>query len=300
MFDYFITDENGDVSFTFETDSSFSRAVENHPANLDSCRRPDQNPYIRCFDPATSLAYDTDYGEATISIFGEWERLPVGGVFPEIGDNFFAQLLLTEESFHGSGGQYASGWPAAMSAYISHSALVIEAEDASIRTAGGLIGGNWCLWSNGMLGEYVDISEAGTYEVVVRAYGSPLGGIWPDMALIADDVDIETVTVDSTEYTDYVFQVDLTPGVHTIGVGFLNDAYNPEVEDRNLYLDRLTIISPPGVDKPEIVGVIQEALLIEAENASIRTAGGLFGGNWCLWANGNVGRVCRYSRGGDI
>ena len=131
-------------------------------------------------------------------------------------------------------------------------ALVIEAEDASIRTAGGIIGGNWCLWSNGTLGESVYIPEAGTYEVVVRAYGSPLAGIWPVMALSVDGVAGETVTVDSAGYTDYVFQVDLTPGVHTIGVAFCNDAYNPGVEDRNLYIDRLTIISPPGVDKPEI------------------------------------------------
>ena len=75
--------------------------------------------------------------------------------------------------------------------------------------------------------------------MVVRAYGSPLGGIWPEMALTVDDVVEETVTVDSAEYTDYVFQVDLTAGVHTIGVSFLNDAYNPGVEDRNLYLDRV-------------------------------------------------------------
>src|SRR4030042_825161 len=30
----------------------------------------------------------------------------------------------------------------------------------------------------------------------------------------------------------------LTFGDHSIGVAFLNDAYNPGVEDRNLYLDK--------------------------------------------------------------
>ena len=63
----------------------------------------------------------------------------------------------------------------------------------------GPSGTGWNLWSNGMLGESVDIPEAGTYEVVVRAYGSPLGGIWPDMALTVDDIAGETVTVDSAE-----------------------------------------------------------------------------------------------------
>ena len=80
--------------------------------------------------------------------------------------------------------------------------LVIEAEDASIRTAGGIIGGDWCLWSNGTLGEYVEIPEAGIYVVVVRAYGSPLDSIWPEMALTVDAVNEDTVTVDNAEYTD--------------------------------------------------------------------------------------------------
>ena len=239
------------------------------------------------------MAYDDtggdDFPPRTVTIFGEWERLPVGGVFPEIGDDFVAQLILTEESFHGSGDQYEGGWAAAMSADINYSALTIEAEDATIKTAGGLIGGNWCLWSNGTLGESVSIPEAGTYEVVVRAYGSPLGGIWPVMELSVNGSAGETVTVDSVEYTDYVFQVDLTPGVHTIGMSFLNDAWNPGVEDRNLYLDRFTIISPPGADKPEIAGATGASLVIEAEDATIKTAGGLIGGNWCLWSNGTLG-----------
>jgi hypothetical protein len=85
--------------------------------------------------------------------------------------------------------------------------------------------------------------------VVVRAYGEPLGGIWPLMALNVDGVAGETATVDRGVYRDYSFQVELEPGVHSIGVSFLNDAWNPGVEDRNLYLDRLVIISPPGVEK---------------------------------------------------
>jgi hypothetical protein len=73
------------------------------------------------------------------------------------------------------------------------------------------------------------------------------------MELTVDGAAGETVTVDSVEYTDYVFHVGLTPGVHTIGVNFLNDAYEPGVEDRNLSLDRFTIISPLGIEKPVIV-----------------------------------------------
>ena len=56
-----------------------------------------------------------------------------------------------------------------MGADIIHSALVIETEDVSIKTDSSLIGGNWCLWSNRMLGEYVYFPAAGTYEAVVHA-----------------------------------------------------------------------------------------------------------------------------------
>ena len=102
------------------------------------------------------------------------------------------------------------------------------------------------------MGADVLISGPGTYEVVVRAFGSPLGGMWPLMALNVDGIGAETVTVDSDLYMDYSFQVELDPGVHFIGVSFLNDAWNPGVEDRNLYVDRFAIISPPGIDKPEL------------------------------------------------
>jgi len=128
---------------------------------------------------------------------------------------------------------------------VTEDASVIEAEVATIKTAGGPIQNGWCLWSNGTLGEDISIPETGTYEVVVRAYGSPLGGIWPLMALSVDGAAAETVTVDTDVYKDYSFQVDLTSGVHSIEVSFLNDAWYPGVEDRNLYIDRFVIISPP-------------------------------------------------------
>lgn len=74
------------------------------------------------FDADSSIAYDDtgadDYPSQTVGVFGEWERLPVGGVFLEIGEDFQAQMILTEEFFHGSGGEYAGGWAAAMGAEI--------------------------------------------------------------------------------------------------------------------------------------------------------------------------------------
>jgi hypothetical protein len=80
-----------------------------------------------------SPAYDTDYEGATVSIFGEWERLPVGSVFLPNG-SYEAEFVLTEESFHGSGDdQYDGDWAAAMGAPTDFS--IVMGEDVTIVTA---------------------------------------------------------------------------------------------------------------------------------------------------------------------
>ena len=64
---------------------------------------------------------------------------------------------------------------------------VIEAESAPIRTEGGQIGGGiWNLWSNGRVGASLKIAAAGTYQINVRAYGSPAADEWPKMGLLVD------------------------------------------------------------------------------------------------------------------
>ena len=73
---------------------------------------------MRSFDVKKSLpAYDVDYPTQTVSIFGEWERLPVGGIFLALG-SYNCEFFLTEESFHAAGVPYAGNWAAAMGAPI--------------------------------------------------------------------------------------------------------------------------------------------------------------------------------------
>jgi hypothetical protein len=94
-FDYFISDESGNRLLEFEQDSAY------HVLWKTSQR-----------------AHTAQDGppEATVTIFGEWERLPVGGVtFPP--GIYEADFVLTEESFHGGG--LAGGWAAAMGVRIS-------------------------------------------------------------------------------------------------------------------------------------------------------------------------------------
>ena len=128
-------------------------------------------------------------------------------------------------------------------------AVTFEAEEASVRSVGNRIWGGWNLHSHGTVAECFHVRAQGAYGVTVRAYGSPLGGVWPTMALAVDGVVATKTTVDKTAFTDYAFRTELTPGVHLIGVAFLNDACD-DAEDRNLYLDNIEIRPPEGGEEP--------------------------------------------------
>jgi hypothetical protein len=114
--DFFVTDDNGDASYAFETGSCFHVFWK----TTQRTRTGNDGPVrASTFDPdPSSPAYDTDYGAATVSVFGEWERLPIGSVHLKTGQ-YTCSLVLTEESFHGSGGVLAGNWAAAMGAEVS-------------------------------------------------------------------------------------------------------------------------------------------------------------------------------------
>ena len=115
LFDYFITTEEGTANIPFETGSCYHVLWK----TTQRTRTTDDGPIeTTTFTASTSSpAYDINYPEQTVDIFGEWERLPMGNVnLP--ADEYVVQLMLTEESFHGDGGQYAGNWAAAMGATI--------------------------------------------------------------------------------------------------------------------------------------------------------------------------------------
>ena len=105
VFEYFITDSTGSASFSYTVNNCYHvlfKTTQVTPGANDG-------PVVtRTFDvnPAVHTQYDTDYPEKTVGIFGEWERLPKNGVGLRPGD-YACYMLLTEESFHGSGLQ---GW----------------------------------------------------------------------------------------------------------------------------------------------------------------------------------------------
>lgn len=112
VFDYFNTDEYGNAIVDFIADSCYHVLWKTTQREHTASDGPIK---AASFDPDTSSpAYDVDHGRSTVSVFGEWERLPVGSVFlPEA--EYHATFILTEESFHGSGDDlYDGGWAAAI------------------------------------------------------------------------------------------------------------------------------------------------------------------------------------------
>ena len=109
---YYVTDGNGNAVYDFAADSSYHVLWKTTQLSYT----PDDGPpVVHTFDPdpAVHPAYDVDYGENTVTVFGEWERLPVGGVLMRLGE-YSARMILTEESFHGDGAGYVGNWAAAM------------------------------------------------------------------------------------------------------------------------------------------------------------------------------------------
>ena len=113
--DYFITDSDGNVTLGFETGSSYHVLWK----TTQRTRETDDGPLKSAtFDPDTSSpAYDDNHAEATVTIYGEYERLPMDNVHLSPGE-YACQVMLTEESFHGDG-TYAGGWAAAVGGLVT-------------------------------------------------------------------------------------------------------------------------------------------------------------------------------------
>jgi hypothetical protein len=149
VLDYFITDENGDVLLDFEANSSYhvlwntvQSGHENHTANSGPLKSATVDP-----DPSQP-AYDYDYEDSTMTIFGEFERLPVGEIW--LAPGFYqCQIILTEESFHGwPGGDYTGQWAAAMGANIEFTVeeddpLPVQLSSFSVESGNGCVLVRW-------------------------------------------------------------------------------------------------------------------------------------------------------------
>lgn len=129
VFEYFVTDPDGNARVNSAVASSYHVLWKTSQQGRGFQDGPLKSA---TFDPSPSQpAYSADYPKRTVSIFGEWERLPVGGIQLMPGE-YRCEVILTEESFHGSGGQYAGGWAAAMGGEVAFR-VAPRLESVSIR-----------------------------------------------------------------------------------------------------------------------------------------------------------------------
>jgi hypothetical protein len=116
VFEYFTTDSVGNAFLGFTMTSSYHvlwKTTQRAPTGEDGPPKP--HPFAP--DPALQPAYESAFPETTVTVFGEWERLTAGGITLLPG-SYTCELVLTEESFHGSGGPDAGSWASAMGAQV--------------------------------------------------------------------------------------------------------------------------------------------------------------------------------------
>ncbi len=77
--------------------------------------------------------------------------------------------------------------------------------------------------------------------VVIRAKGDQYKGA-PSMTVSVDGKAVSTIAVSSTTWTDYNVPIALAAGQHTISIAYTNDLTASARNDRNLRIDKLTVV----------------------------------------------------------
>ncbi|MCA9299229.1 MAG: DUF1587 domain-containing protein, partial [Phycisphaerales bacterium] len=119
--------------------------------------------------------------------------------------------------------------------------------------AGGstpLEGGGQFLYTNSSAFRTVEVG-AGTYEIIVEAWGTPAGDEAPRLSLRVDREEVLEAFIEAERAAPERVRttVVLDAGRHTIAAHFTNDFYRPDVADRNLAIASIELAGPlPGSD----------------------------------------------------
>ena len=131
-------------------------------------------------------------------------------------------------------------------------------------TTGGAGSDHWNLWSNGDLSATLDAPADGLYTLSAFVWADQAGPDLADASLGHDgflDASFEVVATD--RYSAELLEVDvqLTEGIHSIHISFLNDYWDPYISaDRNLRVDWISAEGP--MDVAAGPNAIREALLV--------------------------------------
>lgn len=85
------------------------------------------------------------------------------------------------------------------------------------------------------------VSLPSATSLVIRARGDQYNGA-PLMTVSVDGAVVATTAVSSTSWADYTIGVSLSAGTHTISIAFTNDLRQSASRDRNLRIDKITVV----------------------------------------------------------
>lgn len=101
------------------------------------------------------------------------------------------------------------------------------------------------LGSQGTLRTTVECARTGEYIFEILGYSTPAEGQYGLLAVAIDGRPVGEVELKASTWQGFPLVVLLTQGEHEIAVSFINDLYKPP-QDRNVWLDRIQIYSPPS------------------------------------------------------
>jgi PKD repeat protein len=119
----------------------------------------------------------------------------------------------------------------------------LSAAAMAVRTHGSEVAkGVWSLSLNGFLGQNLAVTDAGNYELRVRASGDAALGVDPQMLVRLNGVAQAMVGVSPNANT-YAFPLPLAAGVHFLQLEFVNDFSDPKntPENRDLVVHQITV-----------------------------------------------------------
>jgi len=126
---------------------------------------------------------------------------------------------------------------------------VYEAETMTVTGATNwAVTDGWALMGEAEFSQLITFATNNVnFKIIAR--GDYAGGAWPIMEIKIDGILIQSITVDSVSWKTFEFDVETTPGAHTLTFTFINDFYEGTSEtDRNLYVDKVTV-TEAAVDK---------------------------------------------------
>lgn len=98
------------------------------------------------------------------------------------------------------------------------------------------------MWRTAAIKNRVEFPKDGEYAFIVRGKGTPVAGVYPQIAISIDGKRCGSVTTAGENWGEYFCTANVRKGKREVALAFVNDAYAPERdEDRNVALDWLRV-----------------------------------------------------------